>query len=159
MDSGLIVARAEELLRRAQSLNKALAGTCKTYQEQLLFVLRENLAQAVEEARVKVMEKVKKDRAEIAYYTERYSSYHEKKVWIHTRVFKTYDMIGLSTEWLEEQPVNTLNDRYMLPEEFSNKVDELKASITGGEHDQHLKMGPENIIHEFFMPKPQSAHD
>lgn len=147
-----------ELLKRTQTLHQTMMKNTQDYHKQLTTVLREILAQALEDAKDKIMKRVKNERAKTTY-----------QVWISTKrkishsIYIPITMPGhniesiyLFTEWREERPTNTTNDRYMLPEEFSKKVKKLRKSILRGEYDQHLKAEPNRIIHEFIMPKPQT---
>lgn len=158
MEGETIHNQTDELFKRAQTLHRTILKNIKGYQEQLRTALRETLVQAIEESRISIMKRVEKEREttkeHIWIHTERRVSY--SKVIPFGMAGHSYEFIFLKTIRLDTRPTNTTNDRYMLPEEFSKKVEELKKSIIRGEYDQHLKSEPERIIHEHLMPKPQA---
>lgn len=132
-----------------------MSEATQAYPQQLRTVLRETLAQGIEDTKAEVRRKVKEQREHNAAMSRNTSPEHERKTWVTTvrlsilHLTKTY--IEITSQ--NEQPKNTDNRRHMLLEEFMNKVEDLKKSILRGEYDQHLRLGPEGIIHQFLMRK------
>jgi len=79
------------------------------------------------------------------------------KVWVRTeRYYNPQYGEGFlqSTEWAETKPENTPKRRYMSPEEFLRKMEDLKAAVLRGEYDRRLEVKAKKLIHEFLMAQP-----
>jgi hypothetical protein len=148
--------RLEDLRREVETLRQGLTVDEQAYRVQLAAVLRETLAREIEEATADVMKGVKEGRREIADL-ERVGVKTRDEVWVRTeRYYNPQYGEGFlqSTEWAETKPENTPNRRYMSPEEFLRKMEDLKAAVLRGEYDRRLKVKAKKLIHEFLMAQP-----